>query len=456
MAAVIDLRSQIAFLESKGWLTRVKREVDPYLELSAVSKKLEDGPALLFEKVKGYDIPVVIGTDNKRSRIAACLGTDDLGLLHRYQEAIANPLPPQKVADGPVKEVKITENINLQELLPIPVHYARDAGPYITTGVLIAEDPENGVRNVSYHRLQVAGPNELRICIHPRHLWKMLQDYEKRGRRTLPVAIAIGLDIGIRLAAATWGSRVPYGQDELAIAGRLRNKAVDIVRCETVDIFVPAHAEIVLEGEILIGQTATEGPFAELTGNYGTVGQRQVVRINAVTHRKNPIYQDLMPFTPEHLLLLGLPFEPTLYMSVKASVPGTKAVHITEGGCGKFHAVVSIEKQTEGDGKDAIIAGLYSIRDIKLVTVVDHDVDPFNARDVEWAVATRFQADRDLVVISGATGNELDHSCPSMGLTAKMGIDATAPLGSTGKNGAFERIKIEGVELLPLDEYLSS
>jgi 2,5-furandicarboxylate decarboxylase 1 len=444
-----DFRTQLKAVEEWGEVLRIRREVSPRFELPAICKKMEADKAVFFEKVKGYSIPVVVGLDNNRSRIARVLGTDDYGLTPRYLEAIRNPLPPAVVRDGPVKEVKITKNIDLQEYLPVITHYERDGGPYITAGVVIAEDKANGIRNISYHRLQITGKDEIRLLIQPRHLWKLYTEKEKE-EKPLEVAVAIGMDASIRLAGATWGSLIPLGFDELSIAGALRKKAVEIVPCETVDVMVPARAEIIIEGEILPRMRKTEGPFAEFTGTYGDVWENPVLRVKAITHRKDPIYQDLLTFTPEHHLLLGIPYEPVVYQAVKTYVPGTIAVHVTPSSCGKFHAVICIKKEHEGDGKDAILAGLYSIRDIKLVTVVDDDVDPYNSREVEWAVATRFQADRDLVVISGAKGNELDPSCPQLALTAKMGIDATKPLE---RRERFEKIRIPGVENIKIQDY---
>ena len=444
-----DFRTQLKAVEEWGEVLRIRREVSPRFELPAICKKMEADKAVFFEKVKGYSIPVVVGLDNNRSRIARVLGTDDYGLTPRYLEAIRNPLPPAVVRDGPVKEVKITKNIDLQGYLPVITHYEKDGGPYITAGVVIAEDKANGIRNISYHRLQITGKDEIRLLIQPRHLWKLYTEKEKE-EKPLEVAVAIGMDASIRLAGATWGSLIPLGFDELSIAGALRKKAVEIVPCETVDVMVPARAEIIIEGEILPRMRKTEGPFAEFTGTYGDVWENPVLRVKAITHRKDPIYQDLLTFTPEHHLLLGIPYEPVVYQAVKTYVPGTIAVHVTPSSCGKFHAVICIKKEHEGDGKDAILAGLYSIRDIKLVTVVDDDVDPYNSREVEWAVATRFQADRDLVVISGAKGNELDPSCPQLALTAKMGIDATKPLE---RRERFEKIRIPGVENIKIQDY---
>jgi len=445
-----DLRSQIKATEEWGELLRICREVDRRFELSAICKKMEADKPILFENVKGNSMPVVVGLDNSRTRIARVLGTDDFGLTPRYLEAIHHPLPPKIVNDGPVKEVKTTREIDLEKIFPIITHYEKDGGPYITAGVVVAEDPPNKIRNVSYHRLQITGKDEIGLLIQPRHLWKLYTEREKENK-SLEVAIAIGLDAAIRLAGATWGSLIPLGFDELSIAGALRQKPVEIIRCETVDVMVPARAEIILEGEILPRLRRTEGPFAEFTGTYGEVWENPVLRVKAITHRKNSIYQDLLTFTPEHHLLLSIPYEPVVYQAVKAYVPGTKAVHVTPSSCGKFHAVISIQKEHEGDGKDAILAGLYSVRDIKLVTVVDDDVDLYNPRDVEWAVATRFQADRDLVVISGAKGNELDPSCQELALTAKMGIDATRSLG---RKERFEKIRIPGFEKIKIENYL--
>jgi len=445
-----DLRSQLKAVEEWGEVLHIHREVNPHFELPAVCKKLEADKAVLFEKVKGYSMTVVVGLDNNRSRIARLLGTDDFGLTPRYLEAIQNPLPPMVVQDGPVKEVKITKDIDLLEQVPVVTHYEKDGGPFITAGVVIAEDKKNNIRNVSYHRLQVMGKDEIGIFIQPRHLWNLYEAREKE-EKPLEIAVAIGLDVGIRLAAATSGSLIPLGFDELSIAGALRHKAVEIVHGETVEVMVPAKAEIILEGEILPRLRKSQGPLANFTGTYGDAWQGPVIKVKAITYRNDAIYQDLLPFTPEHHLLLAIPYEPIVYQAVKAHVPGTKAVHVTPASSGKFHAVVCLQKEHEGDGKNAILAALNSSRDIKLVTVVDDEVDPYNPREVEWAMATRFQADRDLVVIAGAKGNELDPSCSHLGLTAKMGIDATKPLGRSER---FEKVRIPGFEKIKLRDYL--
>ncbi|MBI2874398.1 MAG: UbiD family decarboxylase [Firmicutes bacterium] len=451
MKAAGSLREQIELLERRGDLVRIETEVDPRFEIAALSKKLEQGPALFFERIRGYSgCSLVLNTDNLRERIAAALGTDNLGLIPRYLEAIKNPIGVRVVPDGPVKEVKTLDNIDLLKVLPVLTHHEQDGGPYITSAVIIAEDPARGIRNCSYTRLQAVGGDELRTLIQPRHLFQLV-DPAERENKAFPVAIVIGLPISIRLAAATWGAHMPFGFDELTLAGGLQQYPVDVVRCETSEIHVPAMAEYVLEGEVLPGVRRQEGPYAEFTGNYASVGDRHVIKVRAITHRRKPIYQGLLSFTPEHHSIGGTPKEPVVYLGVKTCVPGTQAVHLTPSSCGCFHAVIQIKKRHPGDGKNAIIAGLYSIPDIKLVTVVDDDVDPFNPREVEWAIATRFQADRDLIVISGAKGNELDHSCAEEALTAKMGIDATKPVGADQR---FEKVRVPGVTEIKLENYM--
>lgn len=445
-----NFRDQLAFLEEQGDVIRVSKEVDPKFEIAAVATRMDPGPALVFENVKGHDLPVVIGVDGDRGRIAKSLGVTPLELIPRYVEAIEHPIAPEFVETGPVKEVIRTTDVDLGAEIPVLTHYEHDGGPYLTTGIVVAEDPENGIRNLSYHRLQLTGPDELRGLLLPRHLRRMLDEAEKQDR-TVPVAIVLGMDSAQRLAAATWGSAIPLGYDELSIAGALKGAPEQLVRCETVPVHVPADAEVVIEAEIEPGVRLPEGPFAEFTGNYGRETKSPVFRIRAITRRADAYCQSLVAFTAEHHNLLGLPYEPVVLATLRGVLPETEAVHITPGGCGKFHAVVRLRKRHEGDGKDAIIAALHAVRDIKFVTVVDDDVDPYNPREVEWAVATRFRADRDLVVIEGAKGNELDPSIGEGAMTSKMGMDATKPLGAGGR---FERVKVPGADELDLAEYL--
>jgi 2,5-furandicarboxylate decarboxylase 1 len=446
-----SFREQLALLERIGEVRHVTREVSPRFEIAAVAKAMDGGPVVVFDNVDGHDMPVVIGIDGERRRIARSFGETPQSLIERYAEAISAPLQPEIVDDAPVSEVFVEGPLDVAEQLPMLTHYEHDGGPYLTTGIVIAEDADQGIRNLSYHRLQLTGPDELRGFFVPRHLRAMYEAAEARDE-PLPIAVVLGMDSAQRLAAATWGSLIQLGMDELGISGALKGRPEELVRCRTIPVHVPAQAEIVLECLLMPRLRLDEGPFAEYTGNYGPMTKAPVVKVQAITRRADAICQALVAFTAEHHHLLGMPFEPVVLKVLRGVLPGTRGVHITNGGCGKFHVVVSIAKKHPGDGKDAILAALHAVRDIKLVTVVDDDVDPFDARDVEWAVSTRFQADRDLIVISGAKGNELDPSTRATGsVTAKLGIDATKPLDA---GAGFEKARIPGLDTLQLSDYL--
>jgi 2,5-furandicarboxylate decarboxylase 1 len=433
-----------------GEVRHVTRRVSPEHEIAAVAKRMDGGPVLVFDDVEGHDMPVVIGIDADRQRIARTYGETPLSLIDRYMTAIENPLAPEVVTDAPVQEFVLEQPFDVREQMPILTHYERDGGPYLTTGIVIAENPDDGVRNLSYHRLQITGPDEMRGLFLKRHLRALYESYEARDE-PMPMAVVLGMDSAQRLAAATWGSSIPLGLDELSISGSLKGVPEEIVRCKTIPVHVPANAEIVLECLMMPHERGEEGLFAEFTGNYGPMTRSPIMKIQAITRRADPLCQALVAFTAEHHHLLGMPYEPVVLRALRGVLPHTKAVHITNGGCGKFHVVISIDKQHPGDGKDAILAGLHAIRDIKMVTVVDDDVDAFDPKDVEWAVSTRVQADRDVLIISGAKGNELDPSTRATGaVTAKMGIDATKPLdGGMG----FEKAIVPGAADLDLSEY---
>ncbi|MHB8499775.1 MAG: UbiD family decarboxylase [Candidatus Acidiferrales bacterium] len=441
-------RDQLRFLEEIGDVRRITRQVKAEFEVAGVTKRADPGPVLVFEHVDSHQMPVVMGLDSTRQRIARSLGTTPVGLIDKYAEAFTSLIKPVEVKDGPVKECKSLD-VDLMRDLPVLTHYEKDGGPYITSGLVVAEDPTGEIRNVSYHRLQVTGPRELRALILPRHLRRLMNAAEERGEG-LPIAIVIGCDTAQRLAGATWGASIPLGMDEYSISGALKGRPEKLVKCETSGIRVPAHAEIVIEATILPHERGQEGPFAEFTGNYGPLTNAPIIRVDAITRRNDAMYQGLLAFTSEHLLLLGLPYEPVIRRVVRQVLPDTDAVHVTTGGCGKFHVVVQIKKRHEADGRDAILAAFHAIRDIKHVTVVDSDVDPFDAQDVEWAVATRFQADKDLVVVERSWGNVLDPSTGGTAITAKLGIDATRPLAGGDR---FVKVTIPGADQIQVSDY---
>lgn len=442
-----SLRQWLEELDKQGVLKHITKKVDLKYELSALGKKADGKYTLMFDNAGDSSMPVVTGIAGTRELFAKAMGVPAGKVAEHFSYAQAHPVPCVTIDSGtaPVKEV-ITHQVNLNNL-PIPVHHEKDSGPYITAGILIAKDPKTGERNVSIHRLQVSGPNRLGILMLPRHLYHFYRAAEAEGR-PLEIAIAIGLDPLIMLASQ---ALTPLGFDEFSIVGALYGKPLELVKCETVDIEVPSQAEIVLEGKLLPGVREIEGPFGEYPKYYGPASPKPVIELTAMTSRKNPIYHTIVPATMEHLLLGAIPREGGLLQLVRNAVPTTCAVHMTPGGTCRYHAVISIDKRNEGEAKNAIFAALGSSQEMKHVVVVDKDVNIFDPVEVEWAIATRCQADRDVMIVARASGNKLDPSTDE-GVSDKMGIDATVPLSA--EPGRFEKIRIPGEEDLNLEDYL--
>jgi 2,5-furandicarboxylate decarboxylase 1 len=446
----MSLRDTLARLEKQGDLVRIRREVDRRFELAAVAKKLDGGPAVVFENVRGSSMPVIVGTDGTRDRVARNLGIKAVELIGHFARALGEPIPWMRVADGPVQARHQRAPFDVGALLPVPHHYEKEPAPFITGGMVVARDPDSGVLNASYNRMQLKGGTRCGIYIQPRHL-SQIHAKNAAKRRPTEVAVIFGMDTAVRLSSATWGSNIPLELDEFAIAGGLRGQALEMVPCTTVDLVVPADAEIVLEGHVLPDVTEPEGPMAEFTGVYSGTEPKHVFEASAIMMREDALYQDIVPFGTEHLLMLGLPYEGVLFRYVKAQVPGLRDVHITPGGCGKFLAVLSLAKRHDGDAKNAILGAFGAIRDIKIVMAVDPDVDIGNPRELQFALATRVQGDRDVFMIPGAKGNELDPIQDVYGYITKIGIDATKPLDHAER---FELAKIPGYDTVDLRDYL--
>ncbi len=401
----------------------VSRPVDPAYEITALVAKLEkEGrkrPVLLFENVKGTSFPVLTNLHASRSRLAAAINAAPEAMLPAYLRAMERPLAPRVVATGPVKEVvRRGGDVDLGAL-PQIVHHDRDAGPYITAAISFAKDPVSGTWNCAYNRLMIQGRD--RSSIHltlGKHLWEFYKIAEARGE-PLPVAFAIGVHPAIALGALAIGS---IDEDERAIMGALLSEPLELVQCETSDVLVPAHAELVLEGEILPVGRVAEGPFGEFTGYSLGERQREIVRYTAITHRRDAMFQDITVAHLDHMLLSTIPMEANLYRAVRAMVPSVKTVRVP----GPFTCYVSIEQRLVGQAKNAIMAVFGADLYMKRVVVVDHDVDVFNDRQVNWALATRCQPDRDITIITNARGSDLDPSTREDGYTAKWGVDATA------------------------------
>ena len=390
------------------------------LELEARGR----APIVVLEEAAGFGMPVVSNLFGSRERIARMVGAAPGGFNEAWTRAMAQAIPPRLVETGPVHDViEIGSDVDVGAL-PISRHFAQDAGRYVGAGILVCKDPDTGVRNLSYQRLQLKGPRRFGASLHSRgHIWDHLQRCKARGRN-LDVAVVIGTHPAINLAA---GAKVAMEVDEFDIAGALLGRPVDLVRCRTIDVEVPAHAEIVLEGEILAAELEDEGPFGEYTGYATDRSTRNVFVVKAMTRRAKPIFHDIIPgYSAEHLLLGRSAKEAHVFLRLKEMVPTLKALNFPKSGT-HFHAYMSFKKQAEGQARQALTLLLGLDPYLKLVVAVDDDVDVFNESEVLWALATRFQADTDMFVVPASFCNRLDPSSRD-GLSAKLALDATAPL----------------------------
>jgi 2,5-furandicarboxylate decarboxylase 1 len=375
------------------------------------------------------------------------MGVAEADVTERYRQAIESPIACEEVTDAAVQEVR-HDDVDLTKLLPIPTHNEHDSAAYITAGLVIAANPATGVQNVSINRLQVSGPNRLGILILPRDLHRFY-DTAEQADEALPVSIVVGVDPLTLLASQ---AILPLDNDELEIAGALHGRALPVVKCLTNDVRVPAHAEIVIEGRLLPKTREPEGPFGEFPQYYGDRGNRQVVEVDAVTHRRKPLYHTIVPAAMEHLLLGAIPREASLLANLQRSFPSVRSVHLSLGGQCRYHLHVKIAKRWNGEPKNIIMAALAGHADIKQVVVVDDDVDITDPHAVEWAVATRFQASEDLVVVNHVQGSRLDPSSRD-GIVDKVGFDATKPLGIDPFR--FTVVHVPGEDEQETDEWLA-
>ncbi len=401
-------------------LTTITKPINVKYQLANNAHALE-GRVTLFENIETYpDWRIVSGLCADRNYFAINLGISTDELLERLVNALENPIPNPIVENAPCQEV-VHQDVNLYNL-PIPLHLPQDGGHYISSGVTIINDPDDGA-NMCYHRLLRLNETEFSARI-----------IEKRGTHVamqkvdgdLPIAICVGVPQSVHLAASISPASTV---SELAIANALA--PAPLVKCITNDIYVPAEAELVLEGRITKRMTA-EGPFMDLTETMDIIRQQPIIEIDCITHRHDPIFHMLLPGGLEHKLLMGMPREPTIVAEVNKVVQ-CRAALITSGGASWLHAVVQIKKMQSGDGKRAIEAAFKGHGSLKHVWVVDEDVDLYDSAQVEWAMATRFQADKDLIMMEGMDGSSLDpsglHVTGQKSRTAKAGFDCTMPWG---------------------------
>ncbi len=421
------LRSWLDRLQSTGRLAVAQPGVPLDFTLAALAKRWDARKAVLFPAPLGQDgrrheIPVVSGIVSDRGWIAEAMGVEAGAVLDRFRAAAERPLPWRETADGACQE-RIDRSPDLTRALPIPKHNALDAGAYISAGLVIARNPKTGIQNVSINRLQITGPRRMGILILPRDLHHFFAAAEAAGE-PLEVAVAVGVDPLTLLASQ---AILPIDHDELEVAGALHGSPLEVVKCVTGDVRVPAGAEIVIEGRLLPGVRETEGPFGEFPQYYGPAGENPAIEVQAVTTRAKPIFHTIVPAAMEHLLLGAIPREATIVAHLQRTCPTVLDVHLSRGGVCRYHLYVKLRKTQEGQARNVILAAFAAHADVKQVTVVDDDVDVHDPTAVEWAVATRFQAGRDLIVIPRAQGSKLDPSADD-GVSDKLGLDATMPL----------------------------
>lgn len=428
----MSLRDYLRRLEERHELVCVHEPILKTYEIAGVLKKLEPTP-VLFKAVKESPFQVVGNLFCSKAAIAEYFDIPVKDLIPGLAAAIERRSPPEIVARAACQEVVIQQP-DLDQL-PILKHCLGDGGHYISSGVVIAHHPQFG-QNVDFHRCMQFSPTEMAMrVVRSRHFDAFLNELGE-----VDVAVCVGNAPNVLVAAAT---SVELGINELEIANAL--EPLQVVHAATVDVFVPVESEFVLEGTVYRDRRHAEGPFVDLTETQDVVRQEPVFVVKAITHRKDAIWQALLPGVLEHKLLMGMPREPTIYKKVN-EVVRCLDVNVNPGGCSWLHAIVQIDKRSEEDGIKAIRAAFAGHSSCKHVFVVDKDIDIYNPQEVEWAMATRFQGDRQLLIKEKERGSSLDPSAePGTHLTTKIGFDLTKPLVKTGKN--FEKAPFPDVDL---------
>ena len=444
-----DLREFIKLLDKEDEIITIKKNVNSKFELPGIVSKFDGNRAIIFESVENKTIPVISNLIGTRKRFAMAMGSKEKNDIHK----IIN----QSINNKNIK-VKMTNTIpsyyqnssNNLSILPIVTHFEKDAGPYITASIVYAKDQENGNQNSSTHRLLKLDDKNMAIrMVEGRHLHKCFM-YSKDHGEDLRIAIVIGVHPAINIAAAYQAS---YGIDEMHIANTILKGNLELSINKYSQLLIPVMSEIVLEGKILCDKTHEEW-MVEMLKTYDFKRQQPVFELEKIRFRDHAIFHDILPGYSEHRLLMGLPVESKMLDQVKNVVPSALQVLLTDGGSNWLTAVIQIKKRVEGESKNALLAAFAAHPSLKIAIVVDEDIDPTNSVEVEYAISTRFQADKDMIIIQNAKGSSLDPSSDQTNLlTTKLGIDATATLLKFKER--FEIAKIPGEENLKLSEYLT-
>ena len=444
---LIDIQSYIEYLEQNNHLMRVKSEVDPVFELAGIAKKFEGGKAILFEKVKGSQYPLLLGLYWNRAMMAQFFNTDSAKLPFVLADGIKQwrqaPMEPIVLKNGPANEV-IEATPDLTKL-PIPHHAEGDGGRYLTSSVVIAKDPDTGVRNLSIHRMMLVGENRMTLLLE--ELGHLMDYYKRAEAKGVPLEITVnnGVDFPVCMAGAVPASAAPIEMDELGIARQLRGAPVELIESQTVGVEGIANAQFIIEGKILPKLREEEGPYAEVTGYYAERDQRWVFEATAITRRANPVFHSILS-GKEVGNAYGIIAGAGAYDKIHSLIPEVTAVHFSDGSV-PYHLVVQIDKKFEGSQRNAMMAAFVSLAFVKTVTVVDTDVDIYNVADVDWAVATRCCYETDLLKIPDSIGHRLNPMVQN-DKWCRMGVDATIPLPRPDK---FKRATMAVVDLSNYD-----
>jgi len=439
-----DLRNYISQIKKSKDLKTVKTKVSVKFEIAGITAKVDGSHAILFENIKESNFSLVANLVGTRKRFALAVGCTEDNIHEKVISAIKKAKQPKIISSGKFMENKSKNLFSL----PIVTHFENESGPFITSSIVYAKNPETGKQNSSFHRLMPIDKTHFSIrMVEGRHLHRCFVDAKEHGE-DLKIAITIGVHPAISIAGAY---QAEWGKDEIDIANSLLGGKLTLAKLPSSGLNVPSGAEIVMEGKILRDKTHLEW-MVEMLQTYDHKRYQPVFELENLYFRNNPIFHDVLSGYSEHRLLMGMPIESKLTGELKKTFPQTQQVSMTNGGCNWLHVVVQIKKKSESDPKKIIKKTFDFHRSLKQVTIVDEDIDPNSAESVEYAMATRFQADKDLIILKNVRGSSLDPSSNQQKLrTAKMGIDATKSLLKHLEG--FELAKIPKIDKIKLEKY---
>jgi len=443
-----DLRSFLSYLEKMGELITIHKKVKKKFELAAIISKFDKKEAVMFTNVDESKFKVVSNILGTRERFF--YGIESSGPINKIDLSNLGNIGPEYYPKEFSNDAPFYSNStkNLYDL-PIVSHFEKDAGPFITSSTVYVKDQENGNQNSSVHRMLLLNNSQMAIrMVEGRHLHKCFV-YAKEHKEDLKINVVVGVHPALNIAAAY---QAAYGIDEITIANYLLNGNLKLAKNNYSDLMIPKHSEVVLDGKILHDEVSEEW-MVEMLRTYDFKRKQPVFEINKIWYRDNPIYYDILPGYTEHRLLMGLPIEAKIFSYVKNTVPSTRTVHLSDGGSNWLTAVVQIKKRLEGEPKNAILTAFAAHPSLKTAIIVDEDINPWNPVEVDYAISTRTQADKDFLIIINAKGSSLDPSSDQTNLlTTKLGIDATISLLKDRER--FEIAKIPGADNIDIKKYV--